>query len=307
MNKNEIETYLNYCKNQKNLNAKTVRAYGIDLHQFEMYLNDHNLSIDKKGIENYFSYLHANYKQKTVKRKIASLKAFFNYLEFEEKIDINPMHKIRSKFKEETVLPRLISRENIENLLSYLYHLNCQTEFQKKQKLRDIAIIELLFATGIRISELCNIRINDTDLEEGILRIRGKGAKERIIQIGNQDVLTSLKNYYNANYEAIVKEGYFFTNKQGNILSDQAARNMLKKHTKNAGINQNITPHLFRHAFATFLLEEDVDIRYIQKMLGHSSISTTQIYIEVASEKQKQILKTKHPRNKMHPFNKDND
>ena len=144
------------------------------------------------------------------------------------------------------------------------------------------------------------------DLNEGILRIRGKGAKERIIQIANYDVLNSLKKYYNLNHETIVKKEYFFINKQGNVLSDQSARNMLKKHAENAGIKQNVTPHLFRHAFATFLLEEDVDIRYIQKMLGHSSISTTQIYIEVASEKQKQILKTKHPRNKMNPLNRDN-
>lgn len=304
--RNEIDNYLAYCKNQKGLNTKTTQAYSIDLNQFEIYLNDYNLVMDKKGIENYLSYLHKNYKQKTVKRKIASLKAFFNYLEFEEKININPMHKIRSKFKEEITLPRFISRENIELLLAYLYQVDCKTEFQKKKNARDIAIVELLFATGIRISELCNIKISDMDLNEGILRIRGKGAKERIIQIANYDVLNSLKKYYNLNHETIVKKEYFFINKQGNVLSDQSARNMLKKHAENAGIKQNVTPHLFRHAFATFLLEEDVDIRYIQKMLGHSSISTTQIYIEVASEKQKQILKTKHPRNKMNPLNRDN-
>lgn len=127
-----------------------------------------------------------------------------------------------------------------------------------------------------------------------------KGAKERLIQIGNHDVLKAVESYQRAFGEKIEKAGWFFVNRLGRQLSDQSVRNMITKYSDMAGIQMHITPHMFRHSFATLLLEEDVDIRYIQQLLGHSSIVTTQIYTHVASKKQRDILTTKHPRNRIH-------
>lgn len=258
--------------------------------------------VPKKTLESYVIGLHQRYKQKTVKRKIASLKAFYNYLETEEKIEANPLRRIRMDFREEKVLPRTIPAVQVEQLLTFMYSLQNDkdlTPWQRKNVERDLAVVELLFATGLRISELCHLRPDRVDLEQGILCIRGKGSKERYIQIGNTAVLHQMKKYRTHWRKEIQAEQFFYLNRYGKRYSEQSARKMIKKYVRQAGICLNITPHMFRHTFATLLLEEDVDIRYIQKMLGHSSILTTQIYTEVASRKQMEILKTKHPRNQM--------
>ena len=165
--------------------------------------------------------------------------------------------------------------------------------------MRDIAVIETLFATGARVYEISNIREDSIDLNSGLIKIMGKGGKERYIQIAVPEILNILKKYYLQNIESIKKSGYFFVNNRGRRYSEQSIRLMIKKYTKLAGIERNITPHMFRHSFATYLIEEEVDISYVQKLLGHSSIKTTQIYIHVAAKKQAKILREKHPRNKM--------
>lgn len=165
--------------------------------------------------------------------------------------------------------------------------------------MRDVAILELLFATGMRISELCSLHTDDIDLIEGSVKIYGKGAKERLIQICNQNVLIALRNYVGCWNDKIQTSNHFFLNRLGNPLSDQSVRYMIQKYCGQAGISLHITPHMFRHSFATFLLEEDVDLRYIQHLLGHSSITTTQIYTHVTLKKQRDILTYKHPRNKL--------
>ena len=173
---------------------------------------------------------------------------------------------------------------------------NAKTDCQRRNALRDTAIVELLFATGMRISELCTLKCEDVNLYDGIILIHGKGNKERRIQIGNEEVLQIL-NEYNNNYKTGIKHNnYFFVNQSGNAIIDQSVRRMLNKYTALAGIDLHITPHMFRHTFATSLLEADVDIRYIQEMLGHSSINVTEIYTHVAVSKQKDILTNKHPR-----------
>jgi site-specific recombinase XerD len=181
----------------------------------------------------------------------------------------------------------------------YQYKNLAPSEYQSKILSRDIAVIELLFATGIRISELCSLKPSDIDLESQNVLIYGKGSKERMIQIGSMDVINALTEYQAIYKNEIENCNYYFVNRRKQKLSEQSVRFMIKKHTNIAAINQHITPHMFRHSFATLLLEEDVDIRYIQKMLGHSSITTTQIYTHVSIEKQKDILTTKHPRNFM--------
>ena len=295
-----IPEYLSYCENQKRLDLKTVKAYRIDLSQFSQYCsNDLSSYTNIDVLEQFISNLHQTYKPKTVRRKIASIKTYFHYLEYKDYIDINPFNKLQIKFREPNVLPKTIPMHIIKTLLKSLYYQqNLETtELRKKYITRDIAVIELLFATGIRISELCSLEISDVDIIEKNILIYGKGSKERRLQIGNSEVLKALITYQAAFKKELEHSKFFFINRINNRLSEQSIRNMIVKYSKQASIKLHITPHMFRHSFATYLLEEDVDIRYIQEMLGHSSIHITEIYTHVTMAKQKDILTTKHPRN----------
>lgn len=287
-------SYLEYCQYRKELNAKTINAYRIDLKQYFDFIGDDIL--DKRKIEEFITELHRKYKQKTVKRKIATVKAFYMYLEEEEFIADNPFRKIKVKFKENFVLPRIIPRKEIEQLLNYMYsHPGKNVQYW----LRDIAIVEMLFAVGARVYEISNIKRECIDLNSGIMRITGKGGKERYLNVVSPSVLELLRKYYKANEELIRKSGYFFINRNGKRYTEQSIRLMVKKYSRLAGIERNITPHMFRHSFATYLIEEGVDISCVQPILGHSSIKTTQVYIHVAAKMQAEILRNMHPRNKM--------
>ncbi len=298
-----MEHYFEFCQYQKRLDSKTLKAYKIDLRQFLSRIAAANVSDITPGVlESYIALLHQTYKPKTVKRKIASIKAFFRYLEYKDYISITPFNKIQIKFREPIILPKTIPLHTLETLLTTVYRQRSQarTPYQEKNTLRDIAVLELLFATGMRISELCSLKAENVDLNDCNILIYGKGAKERRIQIGNPDVCAVLKEYKQEFQEEIENCCHFFVNQAGRPLSDQAVRRMIQKYTSLASINLHITPHMFRHTFATSLLEADVDIRYIQEMLGHSSINITQIYTHVALAKQKDILSTKHPRGTFH-------
>ena len=294
------KNYLKNCQEQKRLDTKTLKAYQIDLTQFYNSFNINDIyNIPSVELEKYIANLHQNYKPKTVKRKIASIKAFYHYLEYQDYIPVNPFNKIRTRFRAPQTLPKTIPLHLMELLFTTMYQQHCtaDTPYQKRKTLRDIAVVETLFSTGIRISELCTLKETDVNLHDGSILIFGKGSKERLIQIGNNDVLQLLMKYKNVFYQEIEKTNHFFVNPNSSPLSDQSVRRMLKKYAAIAGIHLHITPHMFRHTFATSLLEADVDIRYIQEMLGHSSINVTEIYTHVALSKQKDILQNKHPRN----------
>ncbi|MBQ2902347.1 MAG: tyrosine-type recombinase/integrase [Lachnospiraceae bacterium] len=295
----EIQNYLNYCEYQKRLDKKTLKSYRIDLRQFHTSISPQNISeITSETLENYIITLHQTFKPKTVKRKIASIKAFFHYLEYKDLIEKNPFSRLQIKFREPVILPKTIPLPIIETILSTIYtrKKNATTTYQKRNALRDAAVIELLFATGIRISELCSLRPLDVNFYEKTILIYGKGSKERKIQLGNEAVISVLMEYRENFRTEIETCHHFFVNQSGKPLSDQAVRRMINKYTSLAAIELHITPHMFRHTFATSLLEADVDIRYIQEMLGHSSINITEIYTHVAMAKQRDILTTKHPR-----------
>ena len=295
-----IEKYLLACQYHKGLNQKTIKAYRIDLQQFSGQASEQWYSRDQ--ISNYLVLLQQKYRVRSVKRKIASLKAFFNYLEYEELLPDNPFLKIRIKLNEPFLLPRTIPLPTIEQLLSQIYKdvdASNSTKQQRMAAIRDAAVIELLFASGMRVSELCTLKPENINLSDGTIKIWGKGAKERILQVGNESVLAALRSYNDAYKTQIQMSKSFFVNRLGNSLSEQSVRFMIVKYADEAGITLHITPHMFRHSFATFLLEEDVDIRYIQRLLGHSSITTTQIYTHVTAKKQRDILYSKHPRNKL--------
>ena len=298
-----IANYLEYCGTQKRLDEKTLKAYRIDLRQFSEQTSSQEITdITSETLEAYIAKLHQLYKPKTVKRKIASVKALFHYLEYKDIIDRNPFNKIQVRFREPAILPKTIPLHTVETFLTTIYkqRSNAKTDYQKRNALRDAAVAELLFATGMRISELCTLKNEDVNLYEGIILIYGKGDKERRIQIGN-DAVSSILERYKSYFKTEIKScNHFFANQSGKALSDQSVRRMINKYTSLAAIDLHITPHMFRHTCATSLLEADVDIRYIQEMLGHSSIIVTEIYTHVAMSKQRDILTTKHPRKDFH-------
>lgn len=292
-----VPEFIDYCAFRRNLNSKTIKAYSTDLKQMSEYIKN----LDKTSICSYISCLHKTYKPKTCRRKIATLKAFVHYLLIEDIIDTNPFDKIETAFREPIMLPKTIPLNIIKNMLAIAYenYRNSSTEYSQRSSLREIAVMEMLFATGARVSEICSLTPNAVDLQNHTIKIFGKGSKERIIQIENADVLKILAKYYAAFEKDIQNCGWFFVNKLHRRLSEQSVRELVNKYAELAESSIHITPHMFRHSFATLLLEEDVDIRYIQKFLGHSSITTTQVYTHVSLAKQKEILSAKHPRNKI--------
>jgi integrase/recombinase XerD len=301
-----IEKFIRYCKFEKNLSAKTIKFYQIDLRQWLDFIDKNHYSktithIDKEILREYM-YFISHLQPKSIKRKMATIKAFYNYLEYEDTILINPFRKLKIQIKESKTLPKVMNIHEVEKIIKQSYKLKENEihiqSYAYGEKIRNIAVIELLFATGVRVSELSNLKEDCIDIINGHIRVQGKGNKERIIQVSNKDTLISVRNYFNI-YKSKIKEcGYFFINRLNRRLSEQSIRFLVSAYAKDAGIERRITPHVFRHSFATLLLEENVDIKYIQQLLGHSSILTTQIYTHVSRSHQRKILKS-HPRRKI--------
>ncbi len=296
---NAISQFIFHCKYEKKLDIKTINAYKIDLNQFYLFMIKHfqknNInSITKEELKLYIQSI-SHFKPKTTKRKLASVKAMFNFLDFENDNFTNLFHKIRIKIKEPKILPIVMNLEEVEKILGLIYneYYNKNNSIYKQNTIiKNIAIMELLFSTGVRVSELCNLKYTDIDFSRERIKVFGKGGKERIIHICQKSIWDILKRY-----NSIFRPNtFFFINRLGNQMSSQSVRLLIKKYVTLSNINKKITPHTFRHTFATLLLEENVNIKYIQNLLGHSSIVTTQIYTHVSTQKQKDILSTKHPR-----------
>ena len=293
-----MKYYLEYCKKQKNLNDKTIKAYRIDLRQFIDFLVSRDLEITNQSVRTYVMFLHDRYQVRSIKRKIASIKAWSSFLLENQLIADDPFYHCHIRIRQPAILPRTIPLRVIESVLKAAHEATRQadTSAGKRQAWREAAVLELLFATGMRVSEVCGLQADDVDLVERCVRVYGKGSKERMIQLENIEVLKTLDRY--KQFEPSQSGEPFFKNRLEHPLSDQSVRLIVRKYAAKAGCSTHITPHMFRHSFATLLLEADVDIRYIQKFLGHSSISTTQIYTFVAAAKQRDILAARHPRNK---------
>ena len=246
-----IDEYINFCKYRKHLDRKTLKAYSIDLKQYQIFLAGNHDFLSRVMVDSFITNLHTQYQPKTVKRKIASLKAFFRYLTYQEILEQNPFDKLDIRFREAKLLPKTIPFHSIQTLLSTVYAQSklAKTKYESRCCIKDIAVLELLFATGMRISELCALKSSDIDLENKSVLVYGKGAKERVIQIGNSDVLSALSLYQKTFQGDITACGYFFVNRDRRKLSDQSVRFMIKKYTKLAGITQHITPHMFRHPY----------------------------------------------------------
>lgn len=299
-----VERFLFHSQYEKNLSPKTLKAYATDLQQFTHFMTnregvDSLPAISPENLKQYVKSL-SHFRPKTMKRKMATLKAMLNFIEMEDDDFINPMRKLNIKIKIPFLLPSVMDATEIAAMLTTLYReknrCSCKTSCRYREIIRDIAVVELLFGTGIRVSELCELKTDSVDLRNGFIKVYGKGGKERVIQLCQDAILNALEEYKNLCLLPFRQNTFFFVNRRGNNLSSQSVRIMVKKLALASGILKPVTPHTFRHTFATLLLEEGVDIKYIQTILGHSSLATTQIYTHVSSSKQKVILKDFHPR-----------
>ncbi len=297
-----LEQYFDFCQDQKALDEKTLKAYRIDLRQFRQFIEGWNEPLSKLSLESYCRSLHRQFKPRTAKRKIASAKAFCHWLEYEEIVESSPFVKVRTQFREPQILPRVISISAVTAIFQAAYQelKEAKTSAAYRTGLRNAAMLELLFATGMRVSELTHLMCDAIRLDDGQVRVYGKGDKERMIQISSEDTLDILRRYQKEFEEEIAASGFFLLNSRGHRLSEQSARSILRRCAQRAGVAENVTPHVFRHTVATLLLEAGVDIRYIQQFLGHSSISVTEIYTHVSTSRQREILTEKHPRKEIH-------
>ena len=289
-----ISNYLDYCKTHKRLSSHTIRAYKNDLMQF--YNSDYD------NVESYIEQLtRSNIKTNTLRRTIACMKVFYNYLKYQNIIEENPFNQLRFQFRTEKIVPKTIPYDILKNIFSYLEQrvVLSKTDYQKQKAERNLLIISLLLSTGIRISELCHIHLKDINLSNKTLHIIGKGKKERILFLGDQTTFNLLETYINKTGNE--PNDFLFPGKHSpKPLSEQSVRLILKRIVEQNSLSRTITPHMFRHSFATMLLDNDVDIRYIQQILGHSSISVTQIYTHVSHSKQKEILSSFNPVSAIH-------
>ncbi len=324
------DPFLEYCMYQRRLSENTVTSYRFDMSFFLTYLKRHHPSlaypdqITKNILSEYLGHMAKIHKAKTVKRKMASLNSFFTYLKYAGIVSNSPFEEFRVNMKEGRRIPRSMTLKDMNTFLQVVYldpfsksaNILLKTLRNKETDkisvtsgeffwCRDLAIIELLFATGIRVSELCNLLFSDYEHENRSLRIIGKGNKERTLFIATPEAIAAFDNYILMRSAAGCDISHIFITRHLKPMSSQGVRNIIAKYTRLSGIKKNITPHVFRHTFATLLLESGVDIKYIQDFLGHSSISTTQIYLHTSDEQKKKILAMKHPRGLLNPTQSD--
>ena len=247
---NHIKDFLFHCKFEKNLSTKTLAAYEIDLRQFNSFFAKGKRDplvrdVDKYVLKQYLETISPKFKPKTLKRKLASLKAFFNYMQFEDEIDINPFNKVKIKIKEGKRVPRTIDPRIIKRLYRYLYDKKECLEpesYAYQIIVRDIAVLELLFSTGLRVSELSHLKTSSLSLTKSTIRITGKGNKERLIPICSADTREALNSYFKLYRKRIENAEFFFLNRFDRRLSEQSIRFMIKKYMNNLNVSDELTP-----------------------------------------------------------------
>lgn len=299
--KTQVQNYITEIKLNQNLSKHTIKAYQIDLNQHVNYLYSMEIisfsKVNKKSLNQYFGSIKRVYKITTLKRKIVSIKKFYTYLYDERMIFENPFILIKFRLKPDLTIPKTISFLVIKKIYRQVYSNFYESSNNEHYFLTEVLMIELLYTTGVRVSELCNIKFSDINIQRRTILIKGKGRKERIVFISEKSLVENIEKYNRLT--AIKNHNYLLSNKMKNKLSEQSVRFRLNRLCKEANINEKITPHMFRHTFATSLLEEEVNLMYIQELLGHSSLSTTQIYIKINKKKQQRVIYKKHPRRKI--------
>ena len=290
-----LDRFLNYLIVEKGLSKNTIEAYSHGLNRFLNYLRRKGMEevreISKLDIREFLLFLKKKgLSSKTLARNLVSIRVFLRFLTEESILSANPAEEIESP-KTAKTLPEILSLEEVETLLE-------QPDTQIPQGMRDRAMLEMLYATGMRVSELTQLQVNHVHLEAGYVLVYGKGSKERIVPIGNE-AMKWARRYMGETRERLLKKKespFLFVNRSGKPMSRQYFWKSIKAYGRRAGIRKRITPHLIRHSFASHLLERGADLRSVQLMLGHVDISTTQIYTHVTGERLKKIHQRYHPR-----------
>lgn len=293
-----IDLFLRRLRVERHLSPKTIESYARDLKQWQNFIK--NKEPDLSVFLEFAKYRRQNHhiKASSLARSLVALRQFYKFLKEENLISVNPAEKLELP-KMGVRLPRYLSFSEIEILLPQNHELvvPCRDKAQGKN-LRNLAMIHLLYATGLRVSELVSLKMMDLDLQQGSLITLGKGQKERFVPVGTT-ALMWLDAYIKEARTLLLNQSrstYVFIERAGKPLSRQSFWAILKKRAQILGIHKNVSPHVIRHSFATHLLENGADLRSVQLMLGHADISTTQIYTHVEQEKLKQIHKKFHPR-----------
>lgn len=307
-NEDYVRKFLHISRIEKNLSERTLKAYNCDLKAFLAFIR--SKPIETLDIEDLREYLldldKRNLKDSTIRRKLATLKVFFSFLEDEDLIDISPTRKLKNKYRILKRIPRVMSNKEVESLLKATHICVDREEngsvFNTKRlkRLRDRAMLEILFTTGIRIDELVKLSLNDLDLNRKTLLIHGKGRKERLLYISSNEVIHTIKEYLEYRAKYVLKTRALFLNKFGERLSVHSISNIFREYSDLAGIERRFTPHCLRHTMATMLIDNGADVRSVQVILGHSSISTTEIYLEVSKRRKQEVLSRFNQRNNFH-------
>lgn len=297
MNEDIINKYISYLKYQRNYSSKTISSYLEDIKLFSLFLDNEGTKeedVDVLFIRNYITYLlKEKISKRTIKRKISSLKNYYRFLKNQNIISSNPFLLITTP-KVEKKYPDVLYEEQVIDLLNYL------KESDNTFKSRDIAIISLLYYSGLRAFELVNLNLFDINFSNRTIRVFGKGRKERIVPFSNE-CLSSLLDYKNNLRKELLLEqdnSAFFLNNKGKRLTTRGLEYILDSIEEKSGIFVNLHPHLLRHTFATKMLDSGADLRVIQELLGHSSISSTQIYTHVSTKKMSETFEKYHPHGK---------
>jgi integrase/recombinase XerC len=300
-----IQQFMHYLALEKNASPHTCRCYRKDLEGFEdflksmgMYLNpagDVEIEkVDRMAIRKYMSFLHRKNKKSSIARKISTLRSFFKYLIREQILPSNPAKSVSSPKVEKTLPTTLTVDEAFRLMESPRSIPEKSSEMSKQNGVRDRAILELLYSSGLRVSELVGLNLNQLDSDLGIVRVMGKGRKERIVPVGVK-AIDALKSYLEGRGGS-AGEDPIFINSSGGRLTARTVGRLIKKYTRHSGIFRKVSPHSLRHTFATHLVDAGADIREIQEMLGHSSLSTTQRYTHVSMGKLMEVYDKAHPR-----------
>ncbi len=287
--KEEIDLFANYLLIDKKYSSNTIESYKRDLYKMDNFLHKKIRFVTEQDIKNYLKDINDNHEsKKTVARNISALRSFYKFLMIEKIVSSNPMENIELP-KLNKSLPKTLDEQDIDKLLD----INLIDAFSYRNK----AMLELMYATGLRVTELVNLKIHDIDDKMDLLRTMGKGSKERIIPIGDY-ALYYLKKYLYEYRDSMLKKeynDYLFLNNHGQKMTRQGFFKILQKIAKEKGIKKDISPHTLRHTFATHLLNHGADLRSIQELLGHSDIATTQIYTHVSNQKLRQNYDNYHP------------
>ena len=288
-----IDEFITYLQVERGLAENTISAYSRDLVRFVTYLETRNitpLKTSRNVIRDYLGSLTQNLSKRSQARNVSAIKTFFRFLVSEGRLKENPARLLETP-RIQQKLPDVLSLDEVEQLLS-------QPDITTPLGQRDRAMLELLYATGLRVSELVHLRLLDVNLEAGFVKTLGKGSKERMVPFGEM-ALQALKTYLSDGRPALLKRGhppYLFLNFRGKVLSRQGFWKIIRNHGTMAGIKKRIKPHGLRHSFASHLLEAGADLRSVQVMLGHADITTTQIYTHVTRKRLKELHETCHPR-----------